>query len=98
MDDSVTILESFNHAADQALGALGRGVDSDETKGTLGSRHFDLAVIDAKGKWAAWRADIPLLRRGTSFVCPRHIRRCFLPACAIPTFERGDLPGIGLRT
>lgn len=40
VNDGVLILQGLGDAADEALRALGRGVDSDEVEGTL-CRHFE---------------------------------------------------------
>lgn len=41
VDDSVPIAQSLDEAADEALGALGCGVDANQVKGTFRSRHGD---------------------------------------------------------
>lgn len=39
VDYSVPIAQSLGEAADEALGALGCGVDANQVEGTFGSRH-----------------------------------------------------------
>lgn len=39
MDNSVPIAQSLDKTADEALGAFGRGVDTNQVEGTLRSRH-----------------------------------------------------------
>jgi hypothetical protein len=41
VDDSVPIAQSLGDAADEALGALGCGVDTNQVEGTFRSRHDD---------------------------------------------------------
>lgn len=41
VDDSVPIAQSLGEAADEALGALGCGVDANQVEGTFRSRHGD---------------------------------------------------------
>ena len=41
VDDSIPITQSLDEAADEALGALGCGVDANQVEGTFGSRHGD---------------------------------------------------------
>lgn len=45
VDDSVPIAQSLSDAADEALGALGRGVDTNQVEGTFRSRHDGEIVI-----------------------------------------------------
>lgn len=43
VDNGISIAQRLCHAPDEPLSALGGSVDSDEAKGTLGSRHDDCA-------------------------------------------------------
>jgi hypothetical protein len=45
MDNGIPVLERLDHAADEALGPLGRGVDGDESKGAFRGGHFELSDL-----------------------------------------------------